>query len=68
MMYRFFVQFFAESFKLSGFVLHLLAFLVIVDSQLLQGLQNLLHLLLGRFILSQQAVQLGLQHVVVTLR
>lgn len=67
-MYRFFVQFFAESFKLSGLVLHLLAFLVIVDSQFLQGLQNLLHLLFGRFILSKQAVQFGLQDVVVPLR
>lgn len=67
-MYRFFIQFLTESFKLSGLVLHLLAFLVIVDRQFLQGLQNLLHFLFGRFVLSQQAVQFGLQDVVVTLR
>lgn len=49
-------------------LLHLLALLVVVDGQLLQGLQHLLHLLLGQLVLRLQAAQLLLDLLVVAPR
>ena len=46
-------------------LLHFLALLVVVDGQLLQGLQHLFHLLLGQLILRLQAAQLLLDLLMV---
>ena len=64
--YRFLAKLLTDGFKLLGLILHLLALLVIVDSQLLQGLQHLLHLLLRGLILCLQAVQLSLEVLMIT--
>lgn len=63
--HRFLAELLADGLKLLGFILHLLALLVIVDGQLLQSLQHLLHLLLGGFVFSLQAVQLCLEVLVI---
>lgn len=46
-------------------VLHLLAFVVIVDGELLQRLQNFLHLLFGGVIVPLQSQEFLLQTLVV---
>lgn len=47
------------------FVLHFLGFLVIIDSQLFQGLEHLLHLILGRLILNLESSQLLLDLLII---
>jgi len=47
-------------------LLHLLALLVVVDGQLLQRLQHLLHLVLRRLVLRLQTVQLRLEVLVIS--
>lgn len=66
--HRFLVELLADGLKLLRLVLHFLALLVIVYGQLLQSLEHLLHLVLGGLVLSLQAVQLGLEVLVVTAR
>lgn len=66
--HRFLVKLLADGLKLLGLILHLLALLVIVHSQLLQRLEHLLHLVLGGLVLCLQAVQLCLEVLVVAAR
>lgn len=66
--HRFLVEFLTDGLKLLGLILHLLALLIIVDSQLLQSLENLLHLVLGGLVLCLQAVQFCLQVLMVAAR
>ena len=63
--YRFLVKLLTDGLKLLGFILHLLALLVVVDGQLLQSLEHLLHLVLGGLVLCLQAVQLSLEVLVI---
>lgn len=56
----------SESLILLALALHLLALLVIVEGQLLQRLQHLFHLVLGRVVFSLDPRHLCLQHLVVT--
>lgn len=66
--YRFLVKFLTDGLKLLGLILHLLALLIIVDSKLLQSLENLLDLVLGGLVLCLQAIQFCLQVLMVTAR
>lgn len=64
--HRFLVELFADGLKLLGLVLHLLTLLVVVHSQLLQSLEDLLHLIFGGLVLRLQAVQLCLEVLVIS--
>lgn len=66
--HRFLVELLADGLKLLRLILHFLALLVVVYGQLLQSLEHLLHLVLGGLVLSLQAVQLGLEVLVITAR
>lgn len=66
--HRFLVKLLTDGLKLLGLILHLLALLIIVDSELLQSLQNFLHLVFGGLVLCLQAVQFCLQVLMVTAR
>lgn len=66
--HRFLVELLTNGLKLLGLILHLLALLIIVDSQLLQSLENLLHLILGGLVLCLQAVEFCLQVLMVAAR
>lgn len=58
--HHFLCKFFRQELVLHALLLHLQALLVVVDCQLLQGLQDLLHLRLSRFILRLQPPQFRL--------
>lgn len=63
--YTFLCQLIRQLLVSPGFVLHFLGFLVIIDGQLFQGLQHLLHFILGRLILDLQPGQLLLDLLVI---
>ena len=64
--YHFLGQLVSKQLVLQAFLLHLLALLVIVDGQLLQSLQHLLHLGLGAVALHLQPAELSLDLVSIT--
>lgn len=64
--HHFLRQLFSQQFILNALLLHLQALLVIVERQLLQGLENFLHLSLGRVVLGLQPAELRLHPLAVT--
>lgn len=66
--HRFLVELLADGLKLLGLVFHFLALLVVIHSQLLQSLEDLLHFILGGLVLRLQTVQLCLEVLVIAAR
>lgn len=66
--HHFLRQLFSQQLVLDALLLHLQTLLVIVERQLLQGLQNFLHLGLGWIVLGLQPAELRLHPLAVTPR
>lgn len=64
--HHFLSKLFSQQLVLDALLLHLQALLVIVERQLLQGLENFLHLGLGRIVLGLQPAELRLHPLAVT--
>lgn len=64
--HHFLSKLFSQQLVLDALLLHLQALLVIVERQLLQGLENFLHLGLGRVVLGLQRAELRLHPLAVT--